>query len=617
MPLVPAAPVARSDTRNTVQAVQLIEDAATIALANGEVRLVFEKAGGKLKSFAWRGRELLAGGGAYIQVALTGKKGQPAPIKWEYRLCRQEPGLVEITFLNADSQCPLDLAAYYVLRADEAGFYSYLAWGHDAGRSPGVHELAQFDFCLRAEPRLFTTAAVDDQRIKPFPKPETLKHAPMVMDATYQLPDGTYYSKYFFSTAMDERHTVHGIMGSDVGLWLIMPSHEHLNGGPEHQELTVHQTDSSPVLLGTATAAHYGAGPLVSDSRNGSWSKVSAPWFIYVNRAASQADLWRDAKRCAAQRVSAWPYGWLDRARFQLDRGHVTGRLIFGDGQPAGSARVVLAPHEEHPSPLDWQRQWAGYRFYGWADAEGRFLISKVRPGVYDLYAWKPGVLGTFAHRWLKVQPEQTADVGKLTWNLSCNRQLLWQIGVADRSAGEFGFAENFRQWGLWDQIADASPQGIMFVVGKSKNRDLPFILAVTQNRDLSWREPVWQIRFDDRGRRTGRAILTMAIAGAEGLHGTSIRLALNREDVGRIDELQNSGAVHRSGLWGIYELREVIFDAAKFKPGPNVLGVSLAIPGRSLPKLLGYPASAIMPDCMRLEIEEKAPGQPAARTVQ
>jgi hypothetical protein len=78
--LVPAAPVASSETRNTVRAVQLTEDAATIALANGEIRLVFEKTGGKLKSFAWRGQELLASGGAYIQVALTGKKGQPAPI---------------------------------------------------------------------------------------------------------------------------------------------------------------------------------------------------------------------------------------------------------------------------------------------------------------------------------------------------------------------------------------------------------------------------------------------------------------------------------------------------------------------------------------------------------
>ena len=45
---------------------------------------------------------------------------------------------------------------------------------------------------------------------------------------------------------MDENHRVHGAMGDGIGAWILMPSHEHLNGGPEHQELTVHQTDTRP-----------------------------------------------------------------------------------------------------------------------------------------------------------------------------------------------------------------------------------------------------------------------------------------------------------------------------------------------------------------------------------
>ena len=605
-----AAQAASRDSGKATETVTMTENAASVTLANSEVTLVFEKKGGKLTSLVCRGKELLARGGAYIQVALASNKGKP-PIQWEYRVCRREPGLVEISFANTDPHCPFVLGAHYILRAEEPGFYNYLTWGHDAVRNPGVHELAQLNFCLRADPRIFTAAAVDDERIKLFPKPEWLTRRQMVMDATYRLPNGSFYSKYFYSAAMDERHTVHGMMGENIGLWMVMPSHEHLNGGPEHQELTVHQTDSSPVLLCHATAAHYGAGVLTSDSKNGSWSKVSAPWFIYVNRAANQAALWDDAKQRAGEAVRAWPYRWLDDAQFQLDRGTVTGRLMFDDGRPAGEARIILAQHEEKPSPLGWQRQWQGYRFYGWADAKGRFSIPKVRPGMYDVYAWRRGVMGTFAHRTVRSRRGETINAGDLVWNLPRDRKLLWQIGVPDRSAGEFGFAEGFRQWGLWDRIANAFPNGVTYTVGKSRDRDLPFILAVTQDRDLSWREPIWRIEFEDRGRRTGQGILSLAIAAAEGTHGPAVKLALNNEPIGMIDDLAQSGAVHRSGLWGTCELREVAFDAVKLKTGANVLAISLATPGRRVSKPLGYPGGAIMPDCLRLEIQEQDRRQP------
>jgi hypothetical protein len=48
-----------------------------------------------------------------------------------------------------------------------------------------------------------------------------------------------------------------------------------------------------------------------------------------------------------------------------------------------------------------------------------------------------------------------------------------------------------------------------------------------------------------------------------------------------------------------------VVFDAAKLKSGTNVLLISLAAPGRRASKPLGYPGGgAVMPDCLRLEIQ-------------
>ena len=558
----------------------LIESATTVTLTNRQVALRFDKRDGKLRSFAFNGRELLGNGGSgYIQC-VAGTK--PEHIAWSYRVVRREPALVDIEFANANPRFPFELATRYVLRGDEPGFYNYIVLGHDAQKHPGTFHMGQLDFCLRADPKLFTIAAVDDDRITPFPKPESLRGAPSVTDATYRLPDGSIYSKYFSSATMDERHTVHGVMGDGLGLWIVMPSHEHLNGGPERQELTVHQTDTTPVLLRHYVAGHYGASGI--DSSN-TWTQPSAPWFVYANAGSN---LWADAKRRAAQEVAAWPYPWFDKT----PRGNITGKIT-------AYARVILASHEENPPSLDWQQQWQGYRYYCWADTDGRFTLRNVRSGLYDLYAWKPAVIGTFIQRGVRVAGD--INLGELTWTLP-RRELLWQIGVPDRSAAEFGFAENFRQWGLWNTI----PNEINFVVGKNKDRDLPFEMAITQNSDLSWRLPVWRIQFERGTARTGKAVLTLAFAESESnllRHGPTVKVSLNGEELVQISDLATDGAAHRSGISGLYQVREIPFDAAKLRDGVNTLTLEMPRQLRPLKTLLGIPAAAVMFDCLRLEL--------------
>ncbi|WP_439626001.1 polysaccharide lyase family protein [Gemmata sp.] len=582
------------------------ETPATATVDNGRVRLTFDKAKGVLRSLVYRERELLGPGGGYAQIAYTSRR-DPSLVAWKFRLVRKGPDLVEVAFENADPRCPFDFAVHHVVRANEPGFHTYLTFGHDAARSPGVFKLAQYNWCLRVDPALFTTAAVDDRRITPFPKAADLTPDRTVMDATYRLPDGTHYSKYFFSAEMDERHTVHGAMSEKLGVWVVMPGHEHLNGGPEHQELTVHQGGASQVLLAHATAAHYGAGVLTSDSKAGSWSKASVPTFTYVNEGRDQAALWADAKARAAAEVARWPNPWLDDARFQLKRGTVTGRLAFDGGAPAAGARLVLADHEDAEPPLAWQQQWRGYRFCGWADRDGRFALPKVRPGRYDLYAWTPGEFGQFVKRDVRITPEGTAALGELTWDRPRGRDLLWQIGTPDRSAAEFGFAEDFRRWGLWDAIAAAHPNGATFVAGKSRDRDWPFQMAVSQNRDLSWHAPAWRVEFDVPAARTGTAVLTLGVAAYEGKAGPQLRVSLNGAAVGAVDDLVVSGAAHRSGVHAGYQERRVAFDAAKLKAGRNVLTFEMPPPARAAEKRLGAPAAALLWDCLRLEVDRAA----------
>jgi hypothetical protein len=384
--------------------VEIRETPTTMTLSNGKVRLVLNKKRATLDSLQSEGRELLPGASAgYLQIAFESNRDQ-VPAIWTAEVIRSSPVVVEIAFKNVSRECPLDFSTHYILRAGDSGFYNYLTWGHDTVRTPGDVSLAQYNYALRIDPKIFTTSAVDDDRITRLPAAGSLKKEQMVMDATYRLPDGGFYSKYFNVAERDERHRVHGAMSDDgLGIWVVMPSHEHLNGGREHQELNVHQAGDSHVLLFHATAAHYGAGTITSRARDGSWRKVSAPCFIYVNRGVSQAALWSDAKEKAVLEEKAWPYEWLEAAEFEVKRGTVSGKIQFDDREPIDGARVILAPHEDKVPPLGWQQQWKGYRFYGWSDQSGAFEIGKVRPGLYDLWVWRPGLFGPVSYTHLRL----------------------------------------------------------------------------------------------------------------------------------------------------------------------------------------------------------------------
>jgi rhamnogalacturonan endolyase len=586
-------------------AVELVETAQTVTLANREVRLIFDRQSSTLISLVRDGRELLAKGGGYVQTAGVNRQDS-YPTRWKYQVVRCAPELVEIAFVNTHPDCPFDFSAHYILRADDPGFYNYLTWGHDAKRSRGTLRLAQYNFALRIDPELFTTAAVDDQRIVRFPKGDVLTKDREIMDATYHLPDGSYYSKYFFAAERDEQHPVYGAMSDlGMGIWMILPSNEHLNGGPEHQELTVHQAGESQVLLAHAQAAHYGAGILVSDSKDGSWRKVSAPWFVYVNSASSEALLWQDARRRAAAEVAAWPYRWLDETDFQLGRGRLTGRLAFAGSRPVAGARIVLASHETKPAPLQWQQQWRGYRFHGWTDADGRFDLGKLRPGLYDLYAWQPGTFGGFERRSVLINEGENLDLGELAWSRSPPGEVIWQIGSPDRSAQEFGFAENFRQWGLWRQIAEATAGAVRFVVGQSAERDWPFQMAVTQNPDRSWQVPAWSIEFNNPVARRGRAVLKLGIASYEGKQATVLTVLLNEKQIGSVGRLEISGAAQRSGVHAGYQEREITFPARKLITGTNTLVLRMTSPGNRADNVRITPAVALLWDALRLETIE------------
>jgi rhamnogalacturonan endolyase len=74
--------------------------------------------------------------------------------------------------------------------------------------------------------------------------------------------------------------------------------------------------------------------------------------------------------------------------------------------------------------------------------------------------------------------------------------------------------------------------------------------------------------------------------------------LAVNDQPAGTIDRLVGDGAIPRHSIQGLWYERELAFDAALLKQGPNVL--KLTVPAGPVNNGLIY-------DYLRLELDEQA----------
>ena len=49
--------------------------------------------------------------------------------------------------------------------------------------------------------------------------------------------------------AYQKDHVLHGLYGTGYGVWAVLANKESWGGGPTRQDLTLHQTDTTPLLL--------------------------------------------------------------------------------------------------------------------------------------------------------------------------------------------------------------------------------------------------------------------------------------------------------------------------------------------------------------------------------
>ncbi|KAG9135726.1 hypothetical protein Leryth_002445 [Lithospermum erythrorhizon] len=502
-----------------------------------------------------------------------------------------------------------------------SGFYTYAIFEQLPGW-PALHmEEARITFKL--EPKLFTYMAISDDKQRTMPNHHDFQsgkrlaygEAKLLTNPEDKSLKGQVDDKYQYS--MDNKDSfVHGWVSSGprTGFWVITPSNEFRSGGPMKADLTSH---SGPTALSIFFSGHYAGPDMGIDTKNGEpWKKVYGPVFIYLNSNSDKdpRTLWNDAKRQMVEETKKWPYDFpLSRDLLRANqRGTVTGRLMVNDryinkgNLPAKSAYIGLAPPGEVGS---WQTDSKGYQFWTTTNEDGSFSISNIRPGIYNVYAWVPGVIGDYKYeKNIEIKSGSNMGLGDLAYIPPRSGPTIWEIGISDRTAGEFfipdpapGFIytnlnDKYRQYGLWDRYTDLYPKDdLVYTVGKSDYRKDWFFAHVNRKvGNKTYVPTTWQIKFPLANIR-GTYTLRIALASAT---YAELRVWINDPHamypIFKTDRfIGRDNAIARHGIHGLYWLYQVDLPASSLVNGINTLYFKQTVGGSF---------NGVMYDYIRLE---------------
>ncbi len=599
----------RASAQNAVLPVEVVERGGFIDIDNGLVRFTLDVERGRLTSMRLGERELFGEHGfAAIQFYGQGNDNLSRLADPPVAFRQRTRDVVDIACRRWRNGFLVEM--HYVVKAGEPGFYNYIVIHHDPAVNPGDVYLEQVNLLVRADPEIFDYATIGEEKSGHLPSPQRMRDAEQIMDATYRLEDGTVDAKYDW-TLEEDGPRVFGLIGDEVGLFIVKDSGESLNAAPIARELTVHATTLTPVLLRHFTAAHYGRGKIHLGDADEGWSKIAGPWFVYANEGESKEQMWSDAVARAERAADEWPYPWLEHPLYARERGTVSGTLELTDGSSPQDAMVLIGPP---PSALEpnWRQSGRGYFFWSRADADGSFEINKVRPGRYHLWVVQDGKFGDHHHDAdVVVEANQNTDVGTVAWTPDVRGEVLWQIGTPDRTAGEFKHGDDYRHWGLWLKYPDDFPDDVDFVVGTSNEReDWNYVQPAVASEEGTWRLPVWTVRFELDEPATGTAYLRMGVAAVSahaqasdgGPRWAGVAVALNGEPLQTFRFPHDSG-VTRSAHRGNYHEVLLPIDADELRVGENVLALQLASnPPDRIDK--NFPYCSIAYDALRFELD-------------
>jgi rhamnogalacturonan endolyase len=514
------------------------------------------------------------------------------------KIIKNTPDLVHFALIGAGTSPYLE--DHYVMLKGESGIHPYVIIKGQFGGE--MRTLYRFD--MHILDWTWTDERIAQQ--KSYAYLQSISEKGNVGDETWRLPDGTIYSKYDYVVYYSES-PMWGHFGHGFGAFFMPVSTESYAGGPLRQELAVHQ---DALILNYLGGGHFGGGG-AAGGRTG--EKIHGPWFVYINAGPDTNAIIADALKVAAEQEKEWPYQWMDEPLYPTKRTSVSGQLKISHDRSAAYAYVILGQpsnpargggrggrgrggaastaanasnatnsivSEQEVAPTDAAsvrgargrggpnngaatdrasiiyNQSGDYIFSVKADADGKFTLPHVRPGTYTLYAWQTqGPITQSLAKDNVVVSGDSLDLGAVDWDPPYHPNLLWQIGKADRMAGEFKFGDQPRtsQWML--QV----PADLTFTIGQSNERNDWYYAQKTGT---------WTVKFNLDKIPSGNAYLTIAIAGG----GGSVTAAMNGTDVGSLS-YGDVGEVRRAtNRSGVYKRNEYTFPASALKQGENTL---------------------------------------------
>ncbi|CAN5316101.1 hypothetical protein BH10ACI2_BH10ACI2_25820 [soil metagenome] len=620
-----AVSVCTSFAQGSAGAASVTDDGDNYTLANGIVTAKVEKQSGSLTSLKFKGLELLGAGAGrsngYWSLPGTtldfGKKRSAS-------ITQNSPERVTVSckfVYDGDAKSvPADVELIYSLGRGDSAIYLRGNWDHKPDYPNLTFPVGRFAVKLNDD--VFDWMTIDSRRSMQMITADDWNHGTTMNVKEARLMNGGVMKgqvehKYDYAAVQFDT-PAYGWSSTKqkIGIWMINPSSEYMSGGPTKLELSAHRdatfTDSltapaPATLLNVWKGPHYGA--TVADTKKGEeWKKTIGPFLLYCNTGTSPETIWRDALAKADRESKAWVYDWAVDAEYpaKTARGSVTGRVVLSDSQMPNAKMSKLLVGLAHPDykldsgeTIDWQRDGKYYQFWVRGDKDGKFAIGNVRPGIYTLHAFADGVLGEYAKTDVTVTAGKPLDLGSLVWAPVRFGKQLWDIGVADRTAGEYLHGDHYWQWGLYNQYPKDFPNDVNFVIGKSDYHKDWNIMQVPRGHDDSGKgkgdETTWSVLFDMAKPVTGTATLRVAIAGIE---TKTVTFKLNDQQIGVIANLPNTGVIHRDADRGYWQEKAITFDASLLKAGKNVL--KLIVPAGNVMNGVEY-------DYLRLELDENA----------
>jgi len=598
------------------------DDGENFVLANGIVTAKVEKQSGSLTSLKYKGLELLGAGAGrsngYWSLPGTqldfGKKRSAS-----IRQNSAERVTVSCKFVyDGDAKSvPADVELIYSLGRGDSAIYLRANWDHKPDYPKLTFPVGRFAAKLNDE--VFDWMTIDSRRSMQMITADDWNHGTTMNMKEARLMNsgvmkGQVEHKYDYAAVQFDT-PAYGWSSTKqkVGIWMINPSSEYMSGGPTKLELSAHRdatfTDSltapaPATLLNVWKGPHYGA--TVADVRQGEeWKKTIGPFLLYCNSGMNPETIWRDALAKANRETKTWVYDWAVDAEYpsKAARGGLTGQIVLKDPQSKMSNLLVGLTHADYRldsgETVDWQRDGKYYQFWVRGDKDGKFAIANVRPGSYTLHAFADGVLGEYAKTDVTVAAGKPLDLGSLTWQPARYGKQIWEIGIPDRTAGEYLHGDHYWQWGLYNQYPKDFPKDVNFVIGKSDyNKDWN-LMQVPRARDETGKgkgdETTWSVTFNLAKAPAGRATLRVALAGIE---TRNLIIKMNGQQVGTISNLPNTGVIHRDADRGYWQEKAIAFEASVLKAGTNVL--KLTVPADNVMNGVEY-------DYLRLELDENA----------